>query len=58
MKGINHEDRARLYGSNRARFPVPAKERFCVPKGFEILDCLTDDHLRRIRYMDSVDWYA
>lgn len=57
-KGIKVEDRATLhgYGKGRRASAGPKMERFCVPKGVEILDCLTEDHLRRIRYMDSDDW--
>lgn len=45
--------RRRRFSGNNGAMSTPPIERYCVPEGVKVLDCLTEDHLRRIRYFEQ-----
>lgn len=53
------EERSRLFGYGyraRKRQIKADIERYCYPDGCQVVDCLTEEHLRRIRYFGKEDW--
>jgi len=58
--GVSHNPYDYEERPNKLGIPVlsasPDVERYCIPEGVDILDCLTEDHLHQLFYFDGEDW--